>query len=380
MPCHPHLALFRRSAAALLATLLCTDLLGAQLTMSAQPMVSIGTVDGDAAYQLHRVNIVRRLSDGRILVVMGPDLRFFNAAGRHMNNAGGRGQGPGEFQYIQDLRVLPGDTLLVLNRRDKVWLDPRGKYLRQQAMDLGPLQQGPWFAEVSYLLPNGDLLAPQFRGDPPGGAAPRRELYRPPQRLVRLDLAKGNVQLLYSAGGLRQMAVGTRGNEVQPFSPYTRHAIGPDRIAVGDNDSTVVHRFTLDGRPLGPLTVADRPIPVTAAHRNAQRALEQEMVGSDPALRASLEGRWNTIPLPSRHPYWGKLLYDQLGQLWVSSPVIPDQRETWTVFDTDGRRVGAVTMPLRFTPHEIGADFVLGVARDEDNVEFVRMYGLRRGR
>jgi hypothetical protein len=35
-------------------------------------------------------------------------------------------------------------------------------------------------------------------------------------------------------------------------------------------------------------------------------------------------------------------------------------------------------MPVRFAPHEIGADYVIGVWRDEDDVQYVRVYGLRR--
>ncbi len=368
-----------RGTVALLVLLLTATPARAQLSLSPQPALSIGSLDGDPAYQLHQVHAARRLGDGRVLVTMGPDLRFYSAAGRHLTNAGGRGQGPGEFEYVQDVRVLPGDTLLILHFRHLVWLDPSGKYVRQRPLDLAPLMQDGWFSEGGLLLPNGDLLAPQYR-QTPRGAPPVTGLRRPPLRVSLLDAARGAVIPLREAGGLRQMAVGDPPrSSVQRFSPYVQYAFGAGHVYVGDNDSTLVHRFTLDGRAQGAITVADRPTPVTAQHVAAVRAEREAWAGADPARRASLQSA-TAIPVPSRHPYFGRLLVDPLGHLWVSSPVIPGQRETWTVFDADGRRVGAVTMPQRFTPHEIGVDYVLGVARDEDDVEFVRMYGLRRGR
>ena len=48
--------------------------------------------------------------------------------------------------------------------------------------------------------------------------------------------------------------------------------------------------------------------------------------------------------------------------------------------DAAGRWLCDVTMPARFAPKEIGADYVLGVARDDDNVEAVVMYRLLGGR
>lgn len=47
-----------------------------------------------------------------------------------------------------------------------------------------------------------------------------------------------------------------------------------------------------------------------------------------------------------------------------------------SVFGTDGRWLGDVTMPARFMPSEIGADYVLGVTRGDDGVPTVVRYKL----
>jgi hypothetical protein len=50
------------------------------------------------------------------------------------------------------------------------------------------------------------------------------------------------------------------------------------------------------------------------------------------------------------------------------------------VFERDGKWLGDVTMPERFLPHEIGADYAIGVTRDDDGVETVVLYALAPSR
>jgi hypothetical protein len=56
---------------------------------------------------------------------------------------------------------------------------------------------------------------------------------------------------------------------------------------------------------------------------------------------------------------------------WESEPA-------WAIMDTDGRWLGTVHTPPGLRIYEIGADYVLGVWRDELNVEYVRTYALLR--
>jgi hypothetical protein len=50
----------------------------------------------------------------------------------------------------------------------------------------------------------------------------------------------------------------------------------------------------------------------------------------------------------------------------------------WSVFDASGRWLGDVALPSRFTPKEIGADYVLGIGRDADDVPHVLMYRIEK--
>jgi hypothetical protein len=50
----------------------------------------------------------------------------------------------------------------------------------------------------------------------------------------------------------------------------------------------------------------------------------------------------------------------------------------WSIYDRDGRWIADCTLPPRFAPAEIGDDCVIGVSRDEDDVERVTLLSLRK--
>ena len=55
-----------------------------------------------------------------------------------------------------------------------------------------------------------------------------------------------------------------------------------------------------------------------------------------------------------------------------------DAASTWTVFDPAGRMLGELSTPPRFQVIQIGDDYVLGVWKDDLDVEHVRLYALAK--
>jgi len=88
-------------------------------TLSLEPTLSIGVLEGDDAYQLHVATSSRRLSDGRIAVVNGgtSEVRFFSAEGEYIGAFGGEGSGPGEFRQATHLHLAEDDRLRVWDQR-----------------------------------------------------------------------------------------------------------------------------------------------------------------------------------------------------------------------------------------------------------------------
>jgi hypothetical protein len=157
-------------AVLLAAAFLFPSLAGAQgWTMSPLPVLTIGNDTDGPNYLFNRIGQLRRLHNGQILVTLGPDIRYYDADGRFAAKTGGRGRGPGEFIYINDLELLAGDSLLVMDVRRKVWLTPDGKFVREEKpLNVGPLSDSVWFSEGQYMLPGGALLGMQYRIEPSG--------------------------------------------------------------------------------------------------------------------------------------------------------------------------------------------------------------------
>jgi hypothetical protein len=117
---------------------------------------------------------------------------------------------------------------------------------------------------------------------------------------------------------------------------------------------------------------------------DAERRRYAEFRARNPRVgdEASLERRLAQTQFPPTIPAHANRMHaDALGHLWLQEYVLDqDAGHRWMVFDTDGRWLGSVDTPARFTVSEIGADYVLGVWRDSLDVQHVRLYRLDKGR
>jgi hypothetical protein len=50
----------------------------------------------------------------------------------------------------------------------------------------------------------------------------------------------------------------------------------------------------------------------------------------------------------------------------------------WTVYDPEGRAIARIHLPENITVYDIGPDYVLGLEKDDLDVDHVRMYRVRR--
>lgn len=83
--------------------------------------------------------------------------------------------------------------------------------------------------------------------------------------------------------------------------------------------------------------------------------------------------------LPEHVPVISSILGDKGGRLWVEAATwTADAPSLWSVFDSVGQWLTDVTLPRGGRVFEIGEDYILGVWRDELDVEQVRVYELIR--
>lgn len=83
-------------------------------TISEEPLLEIGALDGPGEYLLDGVIGAVRLSNGDI--VLGEwasgELRRYDRKGTFMWRAGGQGEGPGEHAFLTFVGFLPGDSVV----------------------------------------------------------------------------------------------------------------------------------------------------------------------------------------------------------------------------------------------------------------------------
>lgn len=90
-----------------------------------------------------------------------------------------------------------------------------------------------------------------------------------------------------------------------------------------------------------------------------------------------MEELYDGLPFHETMPAYSAIEPDTEGNLWVADyRAGPDDPFRWTVFDIEGRLLGSLDMPAGLTVHEIGADYVLGVTRNEMDVEQVVLHRL----
>ena len=344
------------------------------------PSLSIGTaLDGNPAMQFTRVSGVTRLSDGRIAVVddQTAELRIFDASGRHLATAGGKGGGPGEYEPPLRLLRLPGDTLLVAGG----FMAPRmglhtadGRFVR--LLELPPVGEDNRPSVFTYRFDDGSSLM----GMGPRIVQPRTGTWTDSQAYYRVPAGSDSAQRFASFPAIRFSGNGPTIARVG-HSPASEMAQHGDRLFVGFPESFEIRAYSSDGRLTRIIRRAWSPVPVSEAARTAH---VERMYGDAPL--PVRERYTSVLTFADHHPAYDDLRADDEGNLWARAPRTdaegltsrdaPPIPLTWSVFDTSGAWLGDVSMPAGLQPHEIGSDFVLGVWQDADGVSYVRVHRL----
>lgn len=152
-------------------------------------------------------------------------------------------------------------------------------------------------------------------------------------------------------------------------------ALGDERAFIGTADSFEVEVWSLEGvlrqrwrRSFAEQTSRDSDVADYAA-------VEDSLAG----LLGAIRQYFPTFPLPETYPAYTRFVLDATDHLWVEHFRTPRaERHLWSVFAPDGEWLGEIEVPPRFEITDVGADYVLGVYRDELDEQSVRMYSLSR--
>ena len=350
---------------------------GEEWRMSEEPVVDIGGGDTEEEH-LFQVVGATRLADGRVAVANAGshELRFYSESGVFLHAAGGQGDGPGEFQRLLWLQRYAGDSLVTfdIGQLRISFFDAAGKLartvnLRATEEVAAPIARG-MFSDGSFLA----VAAVRLPAQPTSGTT------RPPAAIY-----------WYSTSGDSSLHVGTypslesfvqvradgRYGRASPFFGRTsRFVVHNSSIYAGDNAHYEVHVLGPRGALMTIIRKEHDPIPVTPADIEAVHEDRLRQYDDD-QTRDVMERWYREIPEPDEFPAFSSFNVDDQGGLWIRRYDRPgDDVPKWDVFDAEGQWLGTLTMPPGFEPLDIGSDYVLGLWRDADDVEHVRMYEL----
>ena len=340
------------------------------------PRVAIGVLEGDSAYQLDRVREALLVRD-RIVVANGGgrELRVYGIDGTHIATGGRQGAGPGEFESITWMAPFAGDSVIVFDDRHRRFsiLDLDAKFGRSFAAVEDFFDIAGRFADGTFLLPPVVSFG--------AGDESRNGLVRDSTHLVRVSAAGDAPDTLLAIIGpeiILHVTPRSMSARMAPFGRTTRVAVGDTVFHSATSDAYEIRSWTREGRLVRVLRRSMEPAPVAQAEIERYKARELERARSD-NQRRELERTLAEMPYPGRMPAHGHIRVDDENHLWVQdySPWT-EEPTAWTVFDSDGRAVGRVRLPARFTLHQIGSDFVLGTIEGELDVQQVAVYGLAR--
>lgn len=363
---------------------------GRAWTIAAQPLVNIGSGE-DSLHELSTVMGAVRLSDGSIAVAnMGSsNIRIYDPQGRFVRAIGRRGQGPGEFRQVMGVARRPGDTLVVIDSREEFeYFTADGRFVRGLR---SPSHRDGFVMSGFHLFDDGSFARTSW----PQGHNRTEDRWLDSLVVVHVTPADTLGRIVS-----RHPAIEYTRKPAFPGALPVQY--GPAGFIVPDGDGYYVayaeryeiRRHRLDGALERVIRAPWTRVPVRASDREAYR---QFLVGlgaegggrTDPRLAAQRLRLLEATVFARHLPAYQQLIVDRERNLWVSEAeveryttqgfsTVPSGPTAWRVFDRQGVWLGTVVMPARFRPMEIGREYVLGLWRDADDVEHVRLYRLDR--
>ena len=344
--------------------------------LSPEPVVDIGGGDREEE-QLFRVVGALRLSDDRIVVANGGtnEIRFYGPEGAFLSASGGEGEGPGEFRSLSAVRRLRGDSLFAQDvrlYRGSVF-DGQGRFIRT----VQPLASRGR-SSIDIVFDDGMMLGSSIVRL--NVADIKLGLFRMAFTFYRFDGTGDLVDTLGVYPGFELYVVPSQGGVPStyshPISRATYFQFLPDGYYVADNDTYEVQKYAPDGKLQQIVRRLTVPVQVEPQHMETLRERALAAITDDDRRRRT-EQFYRDMPLPETFPAYSGIVVSVEDYLWVREYDLPgNEANNWSVFDAEGTLRGTLGLPPRFQPLDIGPDYIIGVWRDADDVEHVRMYEL----
>jgi hypothetical protein len=232
-----------------------------------------------------------------------------------------------------------------------------------------------FFGDGSFLASPGTF---SLRGNPPAGRAERTL-----EPLYHISPDGSTTTQVGSFKGLERVIVptgpeGALERRQRPFGRGTVIAAAADRFYVADNTAYEIRVYSMRGELIQVIRKQTILLPIEAWEIQAFQDSVLATVGA--AARPQMRVLFASMPPPPEtHPAFQLRIHvDGDLNLWVKeSNRFGDHRSHWSVFSAEGEFRGTLEMPPGVEVLEIGSDYLLGLRRDELDVEYVELFGFR---
>lgn len=351
------------------------------LAVSAEPVLHLGETDGEETLQFFNVTGGLRFSDGRIAILNSGSktVRVFGKDGGFITEFGGSGDGPGEFRTLGSIHCLPGDTLLIWDGRRPGFslFTSSGEFIRSQRLTPPGAEQ----LRGVEPLPDGRLVvktyaSPLTQSDDRGVG-----IHRDPAPLFLFD--RGG-ELLDTVGifpSTETAIMEVAGHTLVGAAPFPKSTwidVKGSSVYVGTANTTEVSVFSPEGMVEAVFRHPEADLVLRQEDRDWYEDRMTEMA-STPQEEQMLGPVLEALVFPETRAAFNDLRLDRTGRIWLRTgrdfpPLAPST--DWTVLSKEGVLLGTLSLPKRFEVLEFGGDYLLGVWKNEMDVEFIRLYSL----
>jgi hypothetical protein len=352
----------------------------------------IGTVAGEPEYQFGQLAFLDVGDDGTMYAmdILAQEVRAFDAQGSYVMTIGGPGSGPGE--------IGRGTIFVFVDPQGNVVVPDLGNQ-RVNRYGLGGDPMGSFPIQIQAGIPSrfemdssGRLMA-QLRGLPVPGMAALEE----GDPIVVYDTTGAVVDTLAMLPKGQTLA-GTTEEQLSMvlFSPEPLWAL--DRTGSVYSAMNNEYKIMVNGPGGGLARIITREVERKAVGESDKTAILRTMreqfqqFGVPPAQAEQIIAG---VGFADYYPAFGQLFLGPDETLWIqrirSARDMAEGAEEgfefdaqdigspeWEVLDSEGRYLGVVTLPDRFTPVNVTGDLLYGVWRDELDVQYIMRLRVNR--
>lgn len=346
------------------------------------PTIEIRSDPGEPTRILHLIGRVERLVDGRVVLENNGSERLlvYDSLGRFERSHGRPGQGPGEFDGLLRFFACTGDTLVVQDRYRAHFYRATHGFTRTVRVRERLIQGSPPIEAVAEDCSSLLVIYEAFVRPPPGVT----DVVRFPTAVFWMDLMDGSRDTVGVFPGLERLPItdagGLRGATSFAFGVKPQWTSDGRFVYYGPADRFEVRVLDRAGRTVRVIRWAAEPERITDAEWDRVFAANDSVARENPRLMP-YNPTGDRHPRPEFAPAYSELRVDSEGHLWVrqyaregSDASVPDEGPRWWVFDSAGRWLGELETPDGLDVRSIRGDLVLGIWRDEFDVEEVRAY------